>query len=369
MPEKAGHEVGGEKKCLILASGSRLQYRTLRCAAEYFRSAYVLGSSEARPLSSSRACKAFFDAPVGRDNFQDLAPDLINTICADLRIGYILPSDSITTRYLTTTRDRLEPRSFPVPSTAVFDVLDNKFLFSELCRELELPYPRSHLAMDEAALTALAGSGQIRPPSVAKPLNRDGSSGVVKLVWNSAAELSGQIEYRPILVQDYICGTDVSAFFLCQGGTDLAWVIYRKDNEKTEFLDMPPILEACRKINRHFSYDGVLGFDIRVCPDGSFYFLECNPRFWYNMHLAQLAGLNFVALGFENSRQDGPALSIRDVSVAHLRAVPWKVATHWALDKLDWKILRYFGSDLVSNLWLLQQRLSKAGRMADGHHL
>jgi glutathione synthase/RimK-type ligase-like ATP-grasp enzyme len=369
MPEKTGPLSEGGKNCLILASGSSLQYRTLRCAAEYFSAVYVLGTSEARPLRSSRACKAFFNAPVRKENFQDLKPDIVNRICADLRIRYILPSDSATTRYLTTVKDRLGLRCYPVPSTEAFDILDNKFLFSELCKELELPCPPSHLAADEASLVAIAESGRIRPPSVAKPLNMAGSVGVTKLVWNSPAELLGQIEYSPILVQDYIRGTDISAFFLCQGGTDIAWVIYRKDSDRIEFLDMPPILEACRKINKHFRYDGVLGFDIRISPDGSFYFLECNPRFWYNMHIAQLAGLNFVELGFESSRWNGSALSIRDVSVANLRAVLRKAATHRELDKLDRKVLRYFGSDLFSNLWMLQQRMSKSGRMADGHSL
>lgn len=370
MPDVTGSASGGEKKCLILASGSRLQYRTLRCAAEYFSSAYVLGTDEARPLNRSRACRAFFPAPVSKENFQDLPPDLVNRICADRQIGYILPSDSATTRYLTTNRNRLGAQCYPVPSTEVFDVLDNKFLFSELCRELELPYPRSHFAVDEAALVAMAESGRIRSPSVAKPLSMAGSFGVTKLVWNSPAELPGQVSYSPILVQDYISGTDVSAFFLCRGGADIACVLYRRDQEKTEFLDMPPILEACRRINRHFSYDGVLGFDIRIGPDGSFYFLECNPRFWYNMHITQMAGLNFVALGFESHQPSGVVLSIRNVSVTNLRAVLRKAATHWVLDKLDRQVLRYFGSDLISNLWMLQQRLlSKAGRMADGHSL
>lgn len=369
MPEKSGSASGVEKRCLILASGSRLQYRTLRCAAEYFSQVCVLGTSEARPLSSSRACGTFLEAPVSKENFQDLPPDLVNRICVERGIGYVLPSDSATTRYLTVVRNRLDARCYPVPPTEVFDILDNKFLFSELCRELELPYPHSHLAEGEAALVAMANRGQIRSPSVAKPLSMAGSFGVTKLVWNSPGELLGQIKYQPILVQDYIAGTDISAFFLCRGGADTAWVMYHKDQEKTEFLDMPPVLEACRAINRHFSYDGVLGFDIRISPDGSFYFLECNPRFWYNMHITQMAGLNFVALGFEESQPSGTVLSIRDVSVTNLRAVLRKAATHWVLDKLDRKVLRYFGSDLLSNLWMLQQRLSRAGRMADGHGL
>ncbi|MBC9179769.1 ATP-grasp domain-containing protein [Pseudoroseomonas ludipueritiae] len=369
MPEKTGHVPGDVRKCLILASGSRLQYRALRCAADHFSAAYVLGTIEAKPLSSSHACRDFLEAPVGKENFQDLSPDFINRICAERQIGYILPSDSATTRYLTTVRNRLHARCYPVPPTEVFDILDNKFLFSKLCGELELPYPRSHFAEDGAVLMALAAHGRIRSPSVAKPLSMAGSFGVTKLVWDSPADLRGRVDYSPILVQDYIDGTDISAFFLCQGGRDLAWVIYRRDKEKTEFLDMPPILDACRKINRHLEYDGVLGFDIRISPDGSFYFLECNPRFWYNMHIAQMAGLNFVALGFESGEPDGAALNIRDVSVTNLRAVLRKAATHWVLDRLDRKVLRYFSSDLVSNLWMLQQRLSKAGRMADGHSL
>lgn len=369
MKKESLADPGKQKNCLILASGSRLQYRTLRCAAEYFERVYVLGTSEARPLGKSRFCEAFFEAPVQKDQFQDLEPDRINQICADLQVGYILPSDSITTRYLTTVKARLHALPYPLPPTEIFDTLDNKFLFSELCKTLRIPYPRSYLAADEAALLTMANAGAIKSPSVAKPLNMDGSVGVTKLAWTSPAEILGKIDYKPILAQEYICGTDISAFFLCRAGMDIAWVIYRKDSDKIEFLDMPPVLEACRTINRHLRYDGVIGFDIRVSPDASFYFLECNPRFWFNMHVAQLAGLNFVALGFESNQRNESALSVVGVSVKTLRAVLRRIARPWSLDKLDRKVLRYFGSDFVSNLRLLQERLSKAGRMADGHSL
>src|SRR6476620_2529165 len=49
-----------------------------------------------------------------------------------------------------------------------------------------------------------------------------------------------------------------------------------------------------RKIIQATNYSGVIGFDLRQRDDGRFVFLECNPRFWYNMELTMLAGANFV---------------------------------------------------------------------------
>jgi hypothetical protein len=369
MPNKNKHQPGGTGKCLILATGSSLQYRTLRCAAAYFDEAYVLGTAEARPLSLSFACKGFYETPVGKDHIHDLSIPLINEICSEMRIGHILPSDGATTRYLTVSKSYLDPVCYPVPDTQTFNTLDNKLLFTELCESLDLPCPATHFAENESALLEMASRGDITSPSVAKPLNMFGSFGVTKLVWRSPNDLVGRVTYNPILIQNYIDGIDVSAFFLCKQGTEIASVLYRKNHRQLQFLEMPEIMNACRRINEHFRYDGVLGFDIRISPDGSFYFLECNPRFWYNMHVAHIAGLNFVALGFESRSSAAYPVSIKGVSVMNPKSLLRKIATPWKLDELDRQALGYFRRDLLPNLWMLRQRLGRDGRMAHGQQL
>jgi biotin carboxylase len=369
MPMEFGPGTKELGSCLVLATGSRLQYRALRCAADYFHAVYVLGTSEARPLSMSHACSGFFDAQSTKDRFHEIRSSTLNEICTVKQIGYIIPSDAITTRYLATVKDHVNARCFPVPTAEVFDVLDNKFLFSQLCQKLALPHPITLLAEDEAAILELARLRQIASPSVAKPLSMYGSLGVTKLVWNKPEELAGRTKYAPILIQNYIDGVDVSAFFLCHKGEEIASVLYRKDDQEVSFLDIPHILEACRKVNRHFRYDGVLGFDIRISPDGSFYFLECNPRFWYNMHVAQIAGLNFVALGFQGSVPTGPALGIKDTSVTNLGPLLRKLLTPWRLRGEDRRMLRYFAGDILPHAWMLRQRMGKEGRMARGQRL
>jgi hypothetical protein len=369
MPNHNKSRSKGTGKCLILATGSSLQYRTLRCAAAYFDEAYVLGTAEARPLSLSFACKGFYETPVGKDHIHDLSISLVNKICSEMRIGHVLPSDGSTTRYLTASKGYLNPICYPVPTTQTFDTLDNKLLFTELCESLNLPCPATYFAENEAAVLELARRGDITSPSVAKPLNMFGSFGVTKLVWSSPTDLVGQVTYKPILIQKYIGGIDVSAFFLCRQGTEIASVLYRKNHRQLEFIEIPEIMDACRRINEHFRYDGVIGFDVRISPDGSFYFLECNPRFWYNMHVAYIAGLNFVALGFGSSSSAAPPLSIKGVSVINPKPLLRKIATPWKLDDLDRQALGYFRHDLLSNLWMLQQRMSRDGRVAHGQQL
>jgi len=81
-------------------------------------------------------------------------------------------------------------------------------------------------------------------------------------------------------------------------------VIYYHGRYFLEFIEDQGIADQCRKIIQATHYSGVIGFDLRQRDDGSFVFLECNPRFWYNMELTMLAGANFVRAGVEDSSLD-----------------------------------------------------------------
>ena len=50
-------------------------------------------------------------------------------------------------------------------------------------------------------------------------------------------------------------------------------------------------------------------FDNAISSD--FYFLECNPRFWYNMELTMFAGLNFVEAGVKVPKLAEQPLNVR----------------------------------------------------------
>ena len=286
---------------LILASEWRLSYRTLRCAARCFDRIYVVGTRRARPLARSSFCQSFHYLPLEEDFGKTIVP-LINHLCATLFIDWVIPSDARTTRFLTESRGMLESKSYPVPDTSTFDLLNDKSTFVSLCRKLDIPTPRSEVIPNKQQLIARLQGGHLKLPLVVKPTNMEGSQGVVFLHPGEALRIATRLRYEPIMAQAYVDGRDLCAFYFCRQGKIELEAIYHHGGYFLEFIEHDDINRQCRKIIEATRYDGVIGFDIRQCDTGDFYFLECNPRFWYNMELTMLAGFNFVEAGVKDPK-------------------------------------------------------------------
>jgi ATP-grasp in the biosynthetic pathway with Ter operon len=281
---------------LVLASEWRLQYRTLRCAARCFDRIYVLGTKEARPLAHSLSCQAFHHLPF-EEGFDSTSVPFINRLTYQLSIDWVIPSDARTTRFLTENGAMLGPNSYPVPDTATFDLLNDKSTFISLCRKLEIPTPQTEVLADKQQLLSRIQDGHLKLPLVAKPIDREGSQGVMLFHSGKALGMVGRLRYEPIMAQEFIGGRDICAFYFCRKGKIELEALYHHGGHFLEFIEHRDISRQCRRIIEATKYDGVIGFDVRQRDTSDFYFLECNPRFWYNMELTMLAGLNFVEVG------------------------------------------------------------------------
>ena len=281
---------------LILASEWRLPYRTLRCAARCFDRIYVLGTKEARPLARSLSCQAFHYLPF-EEGFGSTSVPFINRLSDQLSIDWVIPSDARTTRFLTENGAMLGPKSYPVPDTSTFDLLNDKSTFISLCQKLEILTPQTEVLSDKQQLLSRIQDGHLKLPLVAKPIDREGSQGVMVLHSGEALGVAGWLGYEPIMAQEYILGRDLCAFYFCREGKIELEALYHHGGHFIEFIEHQDISQQCRKIIEATNYNGVIGFDIRQRDADYFYFLECNPRFWYNMELAMLAGPNFVEVG------------------------------------------------------------------------
>lgn len=288
---------------LILAAEWRLAYRALRCAAACFDRVYVIGTKRARPLAFSFCCRSFHQLPF-ENGFGAHSITFIRRLCEALQIDWIIPSDGPTTRFLTEAAPALGPKSYPVPDTAIFDQLNDKSTFTALCHKLGLATPRTELLPNLYVVRERFQKGNLALPVVLKPIDREGGDGVLVLRREGTLNGVDRLQYSPVLVQEYVEGWDVSAFFLCQEGQVKRQVIYYHGRYFLEFIEDRAIADQCRKIIQATNYSGVIGFDLRQRDDGNFVFLECNPRFWYNMELTMLAGANFVAAGVEGSSID-----------------------------------------------------------------
>lgn len=340
-------------RALVLASSSRLPYRTLRCAADCFESVFVFGAAQAWPLRLSVACAGFMQANVREGSFGSLDSEAVNLACRRLRIDTVLPSDGETTRWLAVNRSSIAAQCYPVPSVEVFDTLDDKHAFTVLCGRLGVPVPPTVLISDAAQLAAALDRGVLELPAVVKPLQMWGSLGVAKLDHSNAASVVANIDYAPILVQDYVPGRDLSAFFACRGGEVRAAVIYEMTRNSVHFFHHQEVVALASRVIAHLAYDGVIGFDLRERADGTLFFLECNPRFWYRMDAARRVGLNFVALGCEGTAADAPVL--HDAWAARPRSLyahaPWK------LDASMRRLVGEYASDVAVNVAMFVQSM------------
>ena len=276
---KGEHQRSTEQKgagALILASEWRLPYRTLRCAARCFDRIYVLGTKEAHPLARSLSCQSFHYLPF-EEGFGSTSVPFINRLSDQLSIDWVIPSDARTTRFLTENGAMLGPKSYPVPDTATFDLLSDKSTFISLCQKLDIPTPQTEVLADEQQLLSRVQDGHLKLPLVAKPIDMEGSQGVMVLHSGEALGVAGRLGYEPIMAQEYIRGRDLCAFYFCREGTIELEALYHHGGHFIEFIEHQDISQQCRKIIEATNYNGVMGFDIRQCDADRFLLLGMQP--------------------------------------------------------------------------------------------
>ncbi|KRE05848.1 hypothetical protein ASE63_05880 [Bosea sp. Root381] len=358
-------------KALILANGFRLQYRALRCAAPLFDAVHVYGTADAKSLSQSAFCRRFHARRSTDEPFATPADvEAIGRILSEEGIDYILPSDADTTRFLAEHRGSLPATCYPVPTPEAFDSLNDKSRFARFCARLDLPHPTTMLCQDigeiRAALKA-AGPGR---DFVVKPIGLWGSLGVARISHATAEPLLKSLGYAPILLQDYIPGTEFTTIALARGG-DLEKVVHcRREEQDIGFFDQAEATSLAAKIAASLGYDGVMVFDIRVDPAGRLHLIECNPCFWYRMEMAMLAGANFVEFGFwpERSRSRG-LFPVHPGRLSGAAAVLQRALQPWKLTASDRASMRFILSDPVPAAITLAGRLGRMRQAANGRQL
>ncbi|MGH6990239.1 MAG: hypothetical protein ACREE3_10120, partial [Stellaceae bacterium] len=200
------------KRVLLLSSLIALPYRVMRVVAAIGAEVHVLGNRRSRGLAKSRACRSFIPTEVPITGARDLAlADEINRAVHRLGIGMVLPGDAQATRALIALSDVIAAPLFPLPDLTGFDLLNNKWRFTQFARELGLLTPQSWLVDDAAELRRMVEAATIPLPAIAKPVNYDGGLGVVKLGEAGALKTIDAIDYAPIIAQEFIPGRDIGA--------------------------------------------------------------------------------------------------------------------------------------------------------------
>ncbi|HEY1630395.1 MAG TPA: ATP-grasp domain-containing protein [Rhizomicrobium sp.] len=330
---------------LMLAHAHQAPYRVMRCLAATGAEVHVLAGPQARSLGLSRFCKNLRNFPLDPAPNDDVAIARIEAYCESHGIEMVLPADAVATRFLASIRDRLSMPVFPIPDLKTFDQLATKDRFMAFCRERAIRHPEGRLLANREALKIALANGCIRLPAIVKPIDRWGGLGVIRIDEHNAQEIAAKIDYAPILVQDYIEGADRSISIFAIRGRVTKQVAYCYPDGAFTFAAEPELARIVGGIAADLSLDGVFNFDARIETDGSVWLLECNPRFFFTMDAAMVAGANFtkiedegVVIGVADGELRQPEALLKHLARGRLPNMrDWKMLAHWLRDPL------YFG--------------------------
>src|SRR5215831_14661578 len=115
----------------MLAFSYVLPYHVMRVAAAAGLRVHVLGAGPARGPGASRCCRSYRETRSGGDPEILLAE--IDEVIGRRRIDVVFPSDDASTRMLTALADRLPARCVPLPDLVTFDLLNDKWRFTQYC--------------------------------------------------------------------------------------------------------------------------------------------------------------------------------------------------------------------------------------------
>jgi predicted ATP-grasp superfamily ATP-dependent carboligase len=333
---------------LLLSTRFKMPYRVLRCAQNAGACVYVLGTTGAVGLKHSRYCKVFSLTNCPIDGKYDAAlAEEINRRVVAFNINWVLAGDAPSTRTLIAIRDLICAPCFPMPDLEQFDLLNNKWRFSELCSSLGIKHPHSRLFSGVDELSREIEANNISFPAIAKPLNMDSGDGCIKLSSEWARSKITDIFYNPILVQEFIEGEDIVASVYCERGEIRAFVAhrYRRNTYRTFYDDA--IFVEIKKLMGHLKVNGVFNFDMRLARDGSVFYLECNPRFFFSIAMSMIAGINFVSLGLSGCGVGASPTKCGPVTVRFPKAILASLFTPWNLNMKSWEAFRFVLSDPI----------------------
>ena len=344
-------QAGSHPRVLLLATTILLPYRVMRCAEAAGAKVLVLsaaGGADLRFSNRLEGCRRI-ESPMD-GIFNPALADEINWQAEQFGADMVLPGDAPSTRSLIAVQDRVRSPCFPMPDLECFDLLNNKWRFQALCDELGIEHAGGGLYANVEALGSAVQAGEVRFAAIAKPLSMDSGIGCVVLKARSAERDLRRIFYAPILVQDFIPGSDIGASTYCHDGEITAFVAHRYHHQTYTTFNDQRVYESIEKVSRRLGLTGVFNFDIRLTPEGRIYFLECNPRFFFKIAMSMLAGINFVALGLPGAAVPSAPVRCGETVVQLPKAILAALPTPWRLRGRSWSALKFALADPVPYL-------------------
>ena len=317
---------------VLICHFGRTGYNILRSLKAINARVYLVHDRRAASLGYSRRCKVVHAT-------QDLGsadPDQVLGIINDLhlRVGVdsVIASDVKSLAFLSRIRERLLAPVFPMADAGTLATLNDKWTFYKLCEDAKVAVPKSLSVGRQAELDVEAVERELGYPVIIKPVNSYGQRGISILRSRAQAEewKKSCVDHdQPVIVQEYIEGTDWAISVFAQDGIIKHWVSWVCPSQldlgygvgrflATEFRPRDDLFAMTQKVIAATGFSGVANFDARYDDHACrMKLLECNPRFFNRMSAARLSGLDFVRPGL-------PVAGDQPVTLGNVGYYPWQ---------------------------------------------
>ena len=317
---------------VLICHFGRTGYNILRSLKAVNARVYLVHDQRAASLGHSRRCKVVHAT-------QDLGsadPNQVLGIINDLhlRVGLdsVIASDVESLAFLAKIRARLLAPVFPMADAGTLATLNDKWTFYKLCEAAGVAVPRSLSVGSQAEFDIDAIERELGYPVIIKPVNSYGQRGIAILRDRTQAEKwkNSQVGHdQPVIIQEYIEGTDWAISVFARNGVIKHWVSWVCPSQldsgygvgrflATEFRPREDLLAMTQKVVTATGFSGVANFDARYDDQACMMkMLECNPRFFNRMSAARLSGLDFVRPGL-------PVADDQPVTLGDVGYYPWQ---------------------------------------------
>jgi hypothetical protein len=289
-------------RILLLAFAFKSEYHVLRCLSQNGAEVHILGINLAKGLSSSRYCSSYHELHYN-PLFMPLNKVIeeINSFTENLKIDYVVPSDIISTKLMISIKDSLSSKTPLLPDMDSFNKLNNKWSFYEFCKSINIPTPRTYSFSTISDLRSAFNRRELSLPLIIKPTDRMGGSDIHILKNEADFKKLINLDYQPILAQEYISGRDCGVSMVCKNGVIISASFQRHFNWGYEFDNKESLTKYLSIIAQKINFSGIAHFDLlEIEEDKTFTFIECNPRSWYSIDYLMLAGLNYPLLSLDD---------------------------------------------------------------------
>lgn len=235
-------------------------------------------------------------------NFVDKIADL----CRRLGIDLLVPGVDEELLVLARNADVLAPTRLLLPHAGYVETMLDKLYMVRSLSEKKIPVPLSQTLADN-----LDG---VRYPCISKPRSGRGSRDVRILSSRTEAmamAFAAEGEAEKTLLQEKIEGAEYTVQMVANANGHLYAVVPVKISIKrgitlrAETEAEPKVIAACQQIHRAIPTGGCYNIQLILTPDGHIFPFEINPRISTTLCLVVAAGIDPIAIFFENVQNDG----------------------------------------------------------------